>query len=96
MIPPKVVKLKITGLVKLQLRNIETNIRVMKLNIIPICGLNIKAMRSTDKLNGIIREGIINILFMKIVRIIETKILPRIMIVLGIEEKLLGKKSTRM
>ena len=62
-IPPKVVKHKIIGLVKLQLRNIETNIKVIKLNKIPICGLNINAMRSTDKLNGIRREGIIKILF---------------------------------
>ncbi len=95
-IPPKVVKLKIIGLVKLQLRKIETNIKVIKLNKIPICGLNIKAMRSTDKLNGIRREGITKILFMKIVSITEIKILPRIITVLGIEEKLFGKKRTRM
>ena len=93
-IPPKVVKLKIIGFVKLQFRNIETKIRVIKLNRIPICGLNINAIRSTDKLKGMIKDGIINILFIKIVRVIETKILQRIIIVLGIEEKLLGKKST--
>ena len=68
----------------------------MKLKRIPICGLNINATSSTDKLNGIISEGITKILLITIVRIIDTNILLRIMIVLGIEEKLLGKKSTKI
>ncbi len=96
MIPPKVVKLKIIGLVKLQLRNIETKIKVIKLKRIPICGLNIKAIRSTDKLNGIIRDGISKILCVIIVRIIDANMKHKIRIVVGIEEKLRGKKSTRM
>lgn len=68
----------------------------MKLKRIPICGLNINAISNTDKLNGIISEGITKILLIMIVRIIDTNMLLRIMIVLGIEEKLLGKKSTKI
>ena len=61
-----------------------------------MCGLKINATSITEKLKGIISEGIAKILLTMIVRIIETNMLQRIIIVLGIEEKLLGKKSTKM
>ena len=96
MILPNVVKHNIIGFVKLQLRKTEIKIKVTKLNKTPICGLNIKAIRSTVRLKGMISEDITKILFIRIVRIIDIIIQLRIITVLGIEENGLGKNRTSM